>query len=140
MPIKNRYSTLSNFQETHSTPEVISSPNDKYPFRPTTTQKYKYPMRPSKRRQSTRDHHGLNRISTSNKHNLQEQRGNGNEEDDTNCIPTIINGMSNTNHMSQSNVVKKISANNQLSELRNSININNRKTGSLTTKQNSSNW
>ena len=50
VPIKNQYSTLTNFQETQSSPEVISSPNDKYPFRP-TTQKYQHPTRPSKRRQ-----------------------------------------------------------------------------------------
>jgi len=133
--IENRYSTLSNFQESQSTPEVISSPNDKYPFRSTITQKYKYSTRLSKRRQSTQDHHGLNRVSTKNKHNLQEQKGNGNDRDDRNYIPTIINGMTNINHISESNVVNKISVNNQLSELRNIININNRKIGSLPTKQ-----
>jgi hypothetical protein len=45
------------------------------------------------------------RTSLSNKYNSQEQRGNDDDDDDgkTNYIPTIINGITDTTHMSQLN-------------------------------------
>ena len=112
----------------------MPSPNDKYPSRSTVTQKRKHATRSPKRKQITTYHYGPTRTSLPNKHNLQEQRGSGNEDGETNFIPTIINDITNMTHMSQLNLRDKMSVNNQLSELREIINMNNRTVGSPQTK------
>src|SRR5215510_12900871 len=57
------------------------------------------------------------------KHNLQERRESDGE---TNHIPTIINGITNTTHISQSNLGNNVSVGNLLNELRETINVNSR--------------
>jgi hypothetical protein len=93
--------------------------------------------RSPKRKQTTINHHGPTRTSPPNKHNLQERRRSDNEDNEdgeTNYIPTVINGITNMNHMSQLNLRNKVSIHNQLSELRETINMNNRKVNSPLTK------
>ena len=82
-------------------------------------------------------HHRPTRTSPPNKHNLQERRrsdDDDNEDGETNHIPTVINVVTNMTYMSQLNLRNKVSIHNQLSELRETINMNNRKVNSSLTK------
>jgi len=70
------------------------------------------------------------RIFPSNEPNLQERRGGGDDDKcEINFIPTIINGITD-----QLNSTNKVSVYKQLSELRETINVNNKEVGSLLTK------
>ena len=134
VPIANRYTTLLSFQELQSTFEMISSPNDKHPPRSMAIKNRKYVTRFTKGKKLTTYHHRPTRIYPSNKHNLQERRGSVDDECETNYTPTIINGRTETTHMSQLNSTNKVSVHNLVSELRETINVNNREVGSPLTK------
>jgi hypothetical protein len=94
----------------------------------------KYTTRSPKGKKITTYHHRPTRTSLSNKCNSQERRGNDDEDGETNYIPTIINSVNDTTHMSQLNSRNKVSVYNLLSELRETINVNNREVGSILTK------
>jgi len=79
-------------------------------------------------------HHRPTRTSPSNKHNLQGRRGRDVDDGETNYIPIIINSVTDMTHMSQLNSRNKVSVQNLLSELRETINVNNREAGSPLTK------
>ena len=71
-----------------------------------------------KEKKITTYHQRPTRTSPSNKHNLQEQRVNDDDDDgEINYIPTIINGITDMTHMSQLNSRNKVSVYNLLSEL-----------------------
>jgi hypothetical protein len=75
--------------------------------------------------------HRPTRIFPVNKPNLQERREGGDDDDkcEINFIPTIIIGITD-----QSNSTNKVSIYKRLSELRETINVNNKEVGSLLTK------
>ena len=76
----------------------------------------------------------LNRPLRNQEHNLQEWRVSNDDDGETNYIPTIINSITDMTHMSQLNSRNKVSVQNLLSELRETINVNNREAGSPLTK------
>ena len=99
----------------------------------------KYATRsPKERKKITTYHHRPARTSPPNKHNLKERRGSDDDDDDddgeTNYIPTIINGITDMTYMSQLNSRNKVSVQNLLSELGETINVNNGEVGSPLTK------
>ena len=110
VPIANRYTTLSSCQEQQPTSEITSPP------RPMTVKNRKYAKRSPKRKKVTYHQRPI-RTSPPNKHNLQERRGNDDDDSEINYIPTIINGITDMTQMSQLNSRNKVSVYNLLSEL-----------------------
>src|SRR5215510_10902096 len=83
----------------------------------------KYITRSPKEKKITSNQRRSSRTFLSNKHNLEERRESYGE---TNHVPTIINGITNTTHTPQSNLGNSVSVRNLLNELRETINVNSR--------------
>jgi hypothetical protein len=102
---------------------MISPSNDKHPTRFMAVKNHRYTTRSPKEKKIPTNQHRSSRTFLSNKHNLQERRK---SDDETNYIPTIINGITDTTHTSQSNPENNVSIRNLLNELRETINVNSR--------------
>jgi len=76
---------------------------------------------PQRKKKITTNECRSSRTFLSNTHNLQEQRKSDGE---TNHIPTIINGVTNTTHTPQSNTRNNVAVRNLLNELRETIKAN----------------
>jgi len=110
---------------------MVSPSNDKYPPRFMADKNRKYITRSPKGKKITTNQRRLSRTSLSNTHNLQEQ---GKSDGETNHIPTIINGITNTTHTPQSNIRSNMSVCNLLNELRETIKVNSRELCPLSKK------
>jgi hypothetical protein len=100
---------------------MISPSNDKHPPRFMAVKNRKYITRSPKEEKIATNQHRSSRTFLSNKHNLKERRE---SDDETNYIPTIINGITDMTHTSQSNPENNVSIHNPLNELRETINVN----------------
>jgi hypothetical protein len=102
-----------------------------------TVKNRRYITRSLKKENIATNQHRSSRIFTSNKHNLQERRESENE---TNYIPTIIDGVTNKALTSQSNPESNVSTCNLPNELRETINVYSRDVCSLSKHKVVFNW
>ena len=79
------------------------------------TKNRKYITRSPKEERITTNQCGSSGTFLSNTHSLQER---GESDDETNHIPTIINGTTNMTHTPQSNLGNNVSVRNLVNELR----------------------
>jgi len=112
-----------NCQELQPTCEMISPSNDKYPPRFIAAKDRKYITRSPKGKKITTNQRRSSTTFLPNTHNLQEQRKSDGE---TNHIPTIINGITDTTHTPHSNLINNVSVCNLLNELKETIKVNSR--------------
>ena len=73
VPVENRYTMLSSYQESQTANEVLSPSDTMHTTRFTTTKNRKYNMGPWKKKNTSLNQHGSSVTHPSNKHNLQKR-------------------------------------------------------------------
>ena len=137
VPVENRYTMLSSYQESQTANEVISPSDTMHPTRFTTTKNHKYNMEPRKNKNTSLNQHGSSVTHPSNKHNLQKRRE---SENKTNYIPTTVNGLTNVTPTSETKLEDNVPTRNLLNELRETINSYNKEVGTVSKKHSYINW